>query len=391
MSGFLSVAKQQVVDVRSFLRDAAGGNSIKYSAEKGKKHTIYIPYTVQSVVNPDTGETSEVKTIIAIRGDVHEWSTADGKYKSSICLKDKIRKAEDGTLLNDGTCPFCDRVSDAWDIYRYRKELEESTCQLTGEDRKKHLEKTLGSFAEERKAKDARPHIYILVVKYRVDDANKPIIGDDGLPEYDLKVMKMSASRVEKIDQQVTNAGSELPGSQLVFEYPSVDDRRLLVSQSTVSPVFDAGSFTTKYPALLEKIKQDVSKFQWEGIEKAFPEWEGMTTETAKATTDAMFEQWDSYKKEILTNPQAKYLEYVVEAPKTAPSITAPGVAGAIPVVPGAAPVPTIPPVAPATEAVQMPTATAPTAPIPEAPVPPVAPAPDVNGVFAGPTPSVTI
>lgn len=335
-SSFLSSASKKVTDVRGFLRDAAGGNSIKYVAEKGCKHLIYIPY-VSAVETDESGNDKAVKQLIAISGNVHEWQSPDGKYKATVCMKDIVRKAEDGTtLLNDGTCPFCDRVSDGWDIYRYRKELEEANCKLTGEDRKKHLEKSNATFADERKAKDARSYMYILIVKYRQDAAGNIVMGTDGLPEYDLKVMKLSNSRVEKIQQQISNSGSELPGSELMFEYPNTDDRRLQVSQSTTAPVFPNNMMTVKFPALLDKIAQDVSKFDWDGIEKSFPEWNGMTSAEAKKVTDTMFEQWDKFKVDLQVNPGARYMEYITSTPVTTPQIGGTVPSAGIPGVPSA-------------------------------------------------------
>ena len=356
-SSFLSSASKKVTDVRGFLRDAAGGNSIKYVAEKGTKHLVYIPY-ISATETDENGNTKTAKHLIAISGAVHEWQSPDGKYKATVCIKDVIRKADDGeTLLNDGTCPFCDRVSDAWDIYRYRKELEEANCQLTGEDRKKHLEKTVSTFADERKAKDARSYMYILIVKYRQGADGNVVVGSDGLPEYDLKVMKLSNSRVEKIQQQVKNAGSELPGSELMFEYPNTDDRRLQVSQSTTALVFPNNQMVVKFPALLDKINADVNKFEWEGIEKSFPEWNGMTSMEAKKITDALFEQWDKYKSELMLNPGARYMEYITSTPVTTPQLSgnvtpAAAVPGAAipgaPIIPGMPATPVVPGAAPA-------------------------------------------
>lgn len=396
MSSFLKSASKQVTDVRSYLRDSAGGNSIKYVAEKGAKHIIYIPFTATTQVEPATSAEVTVRQLCAISGGVHEWSTQDGKFKATVCLSGVVRKDDAGNVINDGTCPFCDRVSDAWDIYRYRKELEEATCQLTGEQRKTHLDKTFRTFGDEKKAKEVRNYMYILVVKFRLNESGNPVVGSDGLPEYELKVMKLSASRVEKIQQQVANSGSELPDSELIFEYPNVDDRRLLVSQSTTAPVFPNNRLVAKYPNLMNKINEDVSKFEWEGIDKSFPEWAGMSSEAAKTTVDSMFEQWDKYKKELTVNPQAKYLEYVVETPSARPNLggegIAAGVAGAIPVIPS---IPTVPSDASAVPPVPsipvVPAATAPAAPTipvaPAAPVTPVAPttpAADPNAVFAG-------
>jgi hypothetical protein len=399
MGSFLKTASKQVGDVRNFLRDAAGSNGIKYGAEKGARHILYIPYTSQSVVDAETGAETVSKQLYAISGKVHEWTTADGKFRATVCLKDVIRSADDGTVINDGTCPFCDRIADAWEIYKYRKEKEDMDCQLTGDARKQHLEKANHSFADERKAKETRDYMYILVVKFRTNDAGAEVLGTDGLPEYDLKVMKLSSSRVEKIQQQIANSGADFAGSELIFEYPNVEDRRLLVSQSTTTPVFPNNMLTVKYAALVNKINQDAAKFEWEGIEKAFTEWAGMTSLEAKTITDSQFEQWDSYKKELLTNPQAKYLEYVVATPTAKPSLGgADGTTPVVPVIPtiptantqsqagiGVPPVaaPTVPPVAPA------PTAQA----APTAPVPPVA-APDPNSVFAAngtAAPSITL
>lgn len=367
MSSFLKTASKQVADVRNFLRESADGQSIKYSAEKGAKHIIYIPFTSEQVVDQKTGAQAVIKKICAIQGEVHEWLTQDGKFKSTICLNGVIRHQDENDpnspLINDGSCPFCDRVSDAFDIYNYRKEAELATCQLTGDQRKNYLDKTLHAFMDERKSKQARLYMYILVVKYRLDDKGNPVIGTDGLPEYELKVMKLSASRVEKIQQQIANSGSELPDSEIIFEYPNVEDRRLLVSQSTTAPVFPNNRLVTKYPALQDKINNDIAKFEWDGIEKSFPEWVGMSTADAKAVTDSMFKQWDDYKKELTVNPTAKYLEYVMETPTAKPSLGGEGITSAtagIPVIPS---IPTVPPV--------------PT-------VPTVATVPDVNNVFSG-------
>lgn len=399
MSSFLKTASKQVADARTFLREAAGANTIKYSAEKGARHLIYIPYLTQEVVDEATNQKVAAKTLYAISGDVHEWRTVDGKFKATVCAKDKVRMADDGvTMLNNGSCPFCDRVSDSWEIYNYRKELEENSCQLTGEQRKNHLDKTFSSFRDEMKAKQAKSYMYILVVKFRTGDNGKEVLGSDGLPEYDLKVMKLSASRVEKIQQQVVNSGSELPGSELIFEYPNVEDIRLVVGQSTTTPVFPSNMLTTRYPNMLNSINNAVAKFEWDGLEKAFPEWAGMTTAEAETVVNNMFEQWDMYKKELLSNPQAKYLEYVVTTPSAKPSLDGAASGGmaiptipTIPTVPGAtgteAPtVPTVPPVPTIPTVPTVPGATgteAPTVP-PVPPVPGASEAANANSVFAG-------
>ena len=320
-SSFLASASKRVTDVRGFLRDAAGGSSIKYVAGKGEKHLIYIPYNNVTVTD-ENGEETVQKEVIALSGDVHEWRSPEGRFRATVCIKDVVRQNEDQTIMiNDGSCPFCDRVSDAWDIYRYRKELEEANCKLVGEDRKKHLEKITSTLADERKAKDVRSYMYMLIVKYRTDSAGNVVIGQDKLPEYDLKVMKLSSSRIQKIQQQIANAGSDLPGSELIFEYPNSDDRRLVVSQSTTAPVFPQNMLINKFQGLLQKIENDVAKFEWDGIEKSFQEWNGMSTAEAKKIMDDMFEKWDNYKQQVLVNPNVKYMEYITDTPVTNPSI----------------------------------------------------------------------
>ena len=319
---FLRAAAKQVVDISSFLREAAGGNSIKYVAEAGKKHRVYIvPVEVEQEVD---GVVQKVKTINAIMAKVHEGKDSSGKYYATACLEDIHIKTDDGIVVNDGTCPFCKRESDAWDVYNYRMEMEEATCILTGENRKKHLENCKTNFADERKAKKANNYLYMLVVKFKTTDNGDAVTGDNGLPVYELKVMRLSASRVEKIQKQLKNSGIEMVGQELIFDYPNEEDRRLVVSGSTVSPVFGDAQFVVKYPALLEQINRDVEQFDFDGVAEAFKELKGMSTSEASKIMEDSFEEWDKYQKAKLINPMAKYLEYANETPVNNPSLQIP-------------------------------------------------------------------
>lgn len=324
---FLNVAGRKVTDIREFLKEAGGNSSIRYKPERATKHYIYIPYINVPVKNEDGTETVQ-KQLIAITGYLHEVNQ-DGKYKVIICMKDVIRKSQDGTLLNDGSCPLCDRVNDAWEIYRYRIELEQKTCGKTGADLEKHMENIRKAFVDERKVKEPKPFVYLLVVQYKTDAKGQPQMGANNLPEYELKIMKMSASRVQKIQQQVENSGDEFPGCEIIIQYPDEEDARLVVSQSTTALVFPNARFVSKYPGLAEAIAVDVQKFTWDGLEKAFIEWQGMTTAEAKKITDELFAKWDEYKKELAVNPNAKYLEYTGAKASQQPPLIPGAVAGA--------------------------------------------------------------
>lgn len=324
MASFIQAAQKKVTDIRSYLREQSNGNQVKYRAEIGKVHLIYIPFE-EVPCTDDEGNTTMQRQIKCISGSVHEWSTPDGKYHSTICLKDTIRKDEaTGAILNDGTCPFCDRVSDAWDIYNMRKAHEEEVCKLpAGPQREEHMKSAARVFGDERKAKPASEYVYLLVVQFRIDDEKKPIMVD-GLPSYDLRVMKLSAKRLTKIVDQISNSGEEMAGSELMFNYPKTNELRLAVGQSTINLVFPSKKLTTVYgEKLMKKIDADVAKFSFDGLDKqGFPEWAGMTTESAKAVTDAQFEQWDKYQKELKVNPNAQYLEYITSTPENNPSLT---------------------------------------------------------------------
>lgn len=320
---FMQTAAKQVMDVSSFLKDAASGNGIKYKPEGGKQHRLYITFAMAE--QEVDGVMQQVKSLIAMSGKVHEWSDSAGKYNATVCLDGVVRNAQDGTPLNKGGCPICKRIQDGWDIYNYRYQQEEEQCNLTGELRKKHLENSKTNFLSERKAKEATPYIYMLVAQFKTNEDGTPIMTEGTqLPAYDLKVMKLSASRVEKIQKQLKNSGVDFIGSELIFDYPAEDDKRLVVQKSTVSPVvMESARFTCMYPAVLEQINKDVQKFDWAGMESAFPEWKGMTDAEAQETMDSMFHKWDEYQQEKLINPLAKYMEYAYQLQTSNPALGA--------------------------------------------------------------------
>ena len=296
---FLSTASMRVTDVKEFLDKITGSRGIKYTAEKNSKHYIYVPY-VTGVVVKDDGQQVQQNQVVAINGKFHEWTTPDGRYHSAFCIKDITRHSEndESVLLNDGTCPFCDRIQDAWDIYNYRMEKEERECSLVGDDRTKHLDKFRKTALSEMKVKDSRQYLYLLVVQFRVVN-DKPVIDGDGYPEYDLKVMRMSQTRLQKIQDQLKNSGVEFAGSEFIIQYPDIDDKVNLGSQNTISPIFDKARITVQYPAIVERINKDVAAFDFDSITEAFPEWKGISTIEAQKITNEAYKDWDKYKDEL--------------------------------------------------------------------------------------------
>lgn len=311
---FMQSARKQIVDVSQFLKEAADGAGVKYRPESGKQHRIYVPW--QETEMEVDGVKKQGRGLIAISGSTHEWNDSAGKYHATVCLDGIVRKAEDGTVINTGSCPFCKRVSDAWDIYNYRMEQEEANCTLQGDYRKKHLEGCKQNFSKELKARKAKPYLYMLVAQFKSTDAGEPVIDTaTQLPAYELKIMKVSATKVEgKIAKQCKNSGVDVPGSEILFDYPVNDDPMQVSLNVTVSPVvLDNLKWITKYPGLENQILSDATKFNWDELEQAFPEWKGMTSMEAEDTVEQMFQKWDEYKETLKINPTAKYLEYTSE------------------------------------------------------------------------------
>ena len=318
---FFSTACKPVADVRTFLKEAAGNFGLKLSAEKGAIHHIYFP--ARTVVKYDeAGNAVEDKTLCAIAGKVHSLRLPGQKFREVMCLKDIVRTADDGTMINDGSCPFCDRVADSNAIFFYRRDIEDKRCQLQGDDRKKYLENVSKTLGDEKKVLDERLYMYTIVAKFKDTADGSAVLGKDGLPEYELKVMRLSGSRLQDFEKILKNAGVGIYDAELKIEYPNSDDKRLLVSQSTVSPIFEAAKFVSQYPAVKDKIAKEVEEFNWEGIAKAFPEWEGASVAEALKITSEQFEQWDKYQNELKTNPNALYLEYQTSTAMQNPSLS---------------------------------------------------------------------
>ena len=137
----------------------------------------------------------------------------------------------------DGSCPFCDRLGDAWDIYNYRKELEERTCGKVGKDLEEHLKNL--KLANDNKVKKAENFMYILVAQINMDEKSNPVIGQDGIPSYSLKIMRLSESQLAKIQSaaDTSDDGPEIPDREVIISYPansSADKNTALMQSSRI-------------------------------------------------------------------------------------------------------------------------------------------------------------
>ena len=293
----------RVNNIKSYLEGMSSENSIKYRAEKNKSHVIYFP-TMQ--VEDENGNL--VNGIISRAAKIHEWEF-DKKFYSSICTDGFVIKNEDGTTFTDGSCPFCEAENKSWDIYNWRLDYEKAHCGKTGADLEAHLKKCRSDYAKELKLKQSRTCIYILAVQFNIDDAKNPVLGSDGLPTYELKIMRLSTKQLGSIQTIMDNNRIPLAGSEVIFTYGNQDNPMNLIGERTVTAVFTNNYITVQYPAVVDKINADVAKFDWNGIEKAYPEWKPQSTEVSRNQMAKLFSAWDTYVAH--KDEGAEYLEYI--------------------------------------------------------------------------------
>lgn len=296
-NNFLKSAMKPVTSVKTFLRESAD-NSIKYKPESGKKHIVYIPFTVDDEGN---------KSIIAIANSVHSLTPGPNKYEAYVCQNGIEAQDGDGNVVNDGSCPFCDRINSSWEIYKFKMEKAKKRLEAqgyTGADLDEQMKVQSRVFNSEREVKEADPYIYMLIAQYKLGEMDRVEIGPDGLPVFELKVMKLSDKAIAKIQETLDNSNVEFEGSEVAFKYKVEDNRMLVAGSRTVSPILQ-GRYIDKYPGLLNAINAAVSKWSWEGIEKAFREWTPCSTVNAKKKCDDIFKAWDAY----CADPSVGFLE----------------------------------------------------------------------------------
>ena len=304
----------RVGSIKQFIESTEASTGLKYRGGVDVNHLVYFPYTD---VQLEDGSTE--RELVAIQVGVHDWVTPDGKYHNTVCTNGVPVTDENGNVIYDGTCPFCDRVSDAWDIYRYRYDLEERTCGLSGNALVKHMDDIKSSIARENKVKAAVNYMYVLVAQIDIDDKNNFVIGQDGVPSYRLKIMRLSESQVDKLQLAIKGAGeADLCGCELLFSYGNGGGgndnnvaQMLAMKDRVITVRGEKVMATVKYPELVNRINTDVAKFDWDGIEKTFKEFQQTPAETRLALVNNMFSEWDKYKEKINAGDMsATYLEY---------------------------------------------------------------------------------
>lgn len=353
------IKTRKPMSLTSFLKEASSqGSGIKYVAEKGKLHRMYIPPVQFNYMDENNQPVTEIGPV-AEAHYIHEWKSGD-KFYSAECTKDVY-----------GTCPFCDRVNDAWDIYneRYAKAeaelkaqgLDEGQIQwqMRGEqDKEKRKQPNAykglyATFIDELKMKDVKPYMYLLVALYEMDAAGNPVC-EKGLPKFQLKVWRLPEGRVQMLYDTFASAGGRIEGNEITIQYKNIEDRAQLVGQSTVASVFPDYTWIKQYPGLKEKIDAEAAAFDMESIAKSFEELTRRELTACKSLADSGFAKWDAYKAEKAVNPNAVYLEYNAAPSQNAPALGV-GTAGngmtfALPQAPVAAPAaapatPVVPPV----------------------------------------------
>lgn len=320
------IKTRKPMSLTSFLKEASSqGSGIKYVPEKSKLHRLYIP-RFQFNYNAEDGTPVSEVSFIGEAHFIHEWKNGD-KFYSAECTKDVF-----------GTCPFCDRVNDAWDIYneRYAKAEEELKAQgldegqiqwqMRGEqDKEKRKQPNAykglyATFIDELKMKATKAYLYLLVCQYEVDASNNPVC-EKGMPKYQLKVWRLPEGRVEALQNIFASAGGHIEGNEITIQYKNIEDRAQLVGQSTVASVFPDYTWIKQYPGLQEKIEAEAAAFDMESIAKSFEELSKRELVACKNLADSGFAKWDAYKAEKAVNPNAVYLEYATNQNAATPAL----------------------------------------------------------------------
>lgn len=298
---------RSILNADEFIRISNSGG-IKYTPSSGETHVLY--FATIPIQTPDKTVVEGLNGIAAKVHDINLIANSGSNYKAQVCLRGVIEYAEDGRAINDGTCPFCNGVAPSWDAFNYLVEQETKRCGLTGNDLEDHLKKYKQSISDERRINTAKDVLYVVVAKlYVTPDGMNFVIGADGLPEFDLKVMKLTENRLEKFKIAAQNVRVPFEGCEIRIQYGKQKNVRDLVGQSSISASMQQLMAVTVYPQLKDKIREAVQNFDWNGIENEFNEFMSMSTADADSMVKGLLDPWNRFLEEQKVNPNAIYLD----------------------------------------------------------------------------------
>lgn len=293
----LALTSKKVADVATFIKENASANKLRYSNEANVTHRVFFPTYVNE-------EGVEVPYIIAAK--THAWGEGSS-YSSCICTKGV---AVEGTEF-DGTCPVCERLTDASDIVNYVKAEREAASTLVGEARKKFIEELDKEMWRDRKVAPAKTRYYVALAQLKCDREGRALL--EGEDNFTLHIASWTANTMNKFIDSLTMQDDEpnLGGREFKIKYGDYNDVMTRVGQAQVSVVAQGKALVEVGNALHKKVMEAMEKFDFQrSIELARPEVETKTPTQIKTAMNTLFREWDNYKAALAVNPDAKYLEY---------------------------------------------------------------------------------
>ena len=294
----LSLTSKKVTDVATFIKENASANKLRYSNEANVTHRLFFP-----TYKDEEGNT--VPYVMAV--NVHAWGSGSN-YDSCICTKGV--KVE-GTAY-DGSCPVCERLTDASDIVKYVKAEKEAACTLVGEARKTFIEELDKKMWRERKVSSANTRYYVALVKLNCDKDGKALV-DGSTDKFTIHIASWTKNTMQKFLDALTMQDDEpeIGGREFKIKYGDYNDVMTRVGQAQVSVVDTKRSIVQEGTELYAEIMKAMADFDFaRSVELSRPEVKTQSPAEIKVTMNSLFREWDTYKANLAVNPDAKYLEY---------------------------------------------------------------------------------
>jgi len=323
MNPFLKQAQKPAVELKKFIEENSR-STLKYKGDKGVKHLLYVPYVVDHDENGN-----EIKKTVSMRLGLHRLSSSDGKYAGEVmCMNGLIVNDSEGKPLTDGSCAYCERVKDAVEIKSMRYAAEEkrtnslARAQGWGETAlKKKLSDENSRLNGEMKTSGLVEYNYALVVQFILTKHGDLTVGPDGIPEFSLRVWRLSPFVASEISSQFANVRAEFEGNEIIISYTDTEDKMQLALNRTITPVPNEQKRIVNNEKIMEAINAAVEAFDWSEAERAFPELKGEATQVSRNKMDEAFKVWDQYIEEKKKNPNAVYAEYGILTEVVNPSL----------------------------------------------------------------------